>query len=222
MFQTPYDLYHSKEWKRFADKLKTERVNEDGFIICKQCGKPIVKKYDCIAHHTVELNDENVNDYLISFNPDLIQLIHFGCHNAKHQRSQGNFKQKVYIVYGAPCSGKTTWVSEQATPDDLIVDIDSIWECLTVADKYHKPSRLKANVFGVRDCLIDQIKTRKGNWCNAYLIGGYPLATDRERLSQMLRAELVFIDESFETCMERAKTDEWKEFIQNWFESYTE
>lgn len=224
MFQTPYDLYHSKEWLRFTARLKNDRINEDGFIICAHCGKPIIKKYDCIAHHTVELTDENVNDYLISFNPDLIELVHFACHNSKHKRAKGiqNFKQDVYIVYGSPCSGKTTWVNEQATADDLIVDLDSIWECLSVADRYHKPARLKANVFGVRDCLIDQIKTRKGNWRNAYIIGGYPLATDRERLSQMLRAELVFIDEDFETCISRAENDDWKKFVEDWFDAYTE
>ena len=57
MFQTPYDLYHSKEWQRFTARLKNDRINEDGFIICAHCGKPIIKKYDCIAHHTVELTD---------------------------------------------------------------------------------------------------------------------------------------------------------------------
>lgn len=225
MFNSPYELYHSKQWQRFANNLKTERVNRSGLIICDCCGQPIIKKYDCIAHHKIELTPENVNDYTISFNPELIELIHFSCHNKKHARGKNNhenFKQNVYIVYGSPCSGKTTWVNSIATENDLILDVDRIWECVSACDRYHKPPRLKANVFGIRDCIIDQIKTRKGNWRNAYVIGGYPLATDRERLANMLRAELIFIDEDRETCIARACNDDWKEFVNNWFENYTE
>ena len=222
MFTSTFEFYHSKQWESFANNLKTERIAKDGQIICSLCGKPIVKKYDCIAHHKIHLTAENINDYTISFNPDLIELIHFSCHNSLHTRAKNNFKQNVFIVYGAPCAGKSTWVRANATEDDLIVDIDNIWKCISTCDKYHKPPRLKANVFGIRDTLIDQIKTRKGNWRNAYLIGGYPLATERQRLSQLLRADLIFIDEDYDTCISRAKNENWENFIKEWFENYSE
>lgn len=218
-------FYKTKQWSGLVEQLKIERVNEQGELICEYCGKPITKKYDCIGHHEIELTEDNVNDYAISLNPKLIRLIHFRCHNKIHQRFDGktqNIYQNVYLVYGSPCSGKTTWVRSVANPDDLIVDLDSIWESICIADKYNKNNRLKANVFGIRDCLIDQIKTRTGMWRNAYVIGGYPLASDRDRLCKLLRAKPVFIDESKETCISRAVNDEWKEYIEDWFESYTE
>ena len=124
------------------------------------------------------------------------------------------------MVYGSPCSGKTSWVRDVANEDDLILDIDKIWESICLCDKYHKPNRLKANVFGIRDCLIDQIRTRTGMWRNAYIIGGYPLRTDRDRLSNMLGARLVFIDTSKEECLARAESEEWKEFIEDWFDNF--
>ena len=220
-FKSVNDFYKSKQWFGLVEQLKLERLNENGELICEHCGKPITKKYDCIGHHEIELTDENVNDYSISLNPELIRLIHFKCHNIKHQRFEG-FCQNVYLVYGSPCSGKSTWVRNVANPDDLIVDIDSIWECISGQDKYHKPARLKANVFGIRDCLIDQIRTRTGMWRNAYIIGGYPLKSDRDRLCNLLRAEPIFIDESKEICLSRAMNDEWKEFIEDWFNSYIE
>lgn len=214
-------FYKSKEWTKLLEVIKLERTNYNGDIICEYCGKPIVKKYDCIGHHVDELTEANVNDYRISLNPNKIMLIHHKCHNKIHQRFEG-FKQKVYLVYGSPCSGKTTWVRDVAYDDDLIIDMDSIWESICKADRYHKPNRLKANAFGVRDTLIDMVKCRRGMWRNAYVIGGYPLASDRERLAGLLSAELIFIDETREECLKRCKSDEWKTYVNEWFDLFTE
>lgn len=215
------NFYKSKEWYELVSRLKLERVNESGQIICEYCGKPIVRKYDCIGHHELELTDENVNDYNVSLNPENIKLIHFRCHNKIHERFDG-FKQHVYLVFGPPCSGKSTWVRDVANAGDLILDIDKLWEAVSIGDKYEKDYRLKANVFGLRDCLIDQIRTRKGMWRNAYVIGGYPLRSDRDRLCSLLRADPIFINESRDVCMSRAVTDDWKKFIEEWFENFTE
>ena len=215
------NFYKSKEWEKLIAVLRLERVNENGEVICEHCGKPISKKYDCIGHHKIELNEANVNNPEIAFNPDNIMLIHFRCHNQIHQRFDG-FKQEVFLVYGPPCSGKTTWVQSVSNPDDLILDLDRIWECICFSDKFHKPKRLKSNVFGIRDAILDQIKTRTGMWRNAYVIGGYALSSDRDRICDLLSARPVFIDTDEETCLSRAKTEEWKDYIYNWFDSYTE
>lgn len=221
MMFTLENFYTSKRWSKLVAQLKLERLNADGELLCAYCGKPIVKKYDCIGHHKKELTNDNVNDYTVSLNPENIELIHFKCHNKKHGRFEG-FRQRVYLVYGAPCSGKTSWVHEVAHQDDLIVDVDSIWECVSSSDRLHKPSRLKANVFGVRDCLLEQIKTRTGMWRNAFIIGGYPLRTDRDRLCKLLRAESVFIEEKKEICLSRAPNENWKEYIEDWFDDFVE
>lgn len=214
------NFYKSKQWEELRARLMLERV-KDGLLICEYCGKPITRAYDCIGHHEVELTDQNVNDYEVSLNPDNIKLIHFKCHNKIHKRFEG-FYQSVYLVYGAPCSGKTTWVHEVANEDDLILDIDAIWECVCISDKYHKPNRLKANVFGVRDCLLDQIRTRTGRWRNAFVIGGYPLRSDRDRLCDLLRAKPIYIEASKDECLSRALTEDWKEYIAEWFENFVE
>lgn len=214
-------FYKSKEWENLLQQLKLERVNSNGELVCEYCGFPIIKKYDCIGHHEIELTDTNVNDLEISLNPDNIKLIHHACHNRIHERFGHDKVKKVYIVYGPPCSGKSSYVNEIATKDDLILDIDKIWECISSSDKYHKSNRIKVNVFGVRDTLLDQIKCRVGMWKTAYVIGGYPLASDRERLSKLLGAELIFIDEDKDTCLSRCKNEEWKEFVNDWFDLYT-
>ena len=214
-------FYTSKEWIKHRNILIDERTTPDGFVICAACGLPIYKRYDIIAHHKIRLTEDNINDVDTAFNPDNIELIHFKCHNREHQRFDGYVK-RVYVVHGAPCSGKTTFVNENAYDDDLILDIDRIWESICKSDRLHKPNRLKANVFGIRDCIIEQIKQRLGMWRNAYVITTMPLANERERLAQMLGAELIHIDTDKETCMMRAPSDDWARFIEDYFESYTE
>lgn len=209
-------FYKSDRWRNLVERLKLERV-QDGQLLCELCGKPIVKAYDCIGHHKIELTQDNVDDANISLNPDNIMLIHFKCHNVIHERFNGRVGQKVYLVYGPPCSGKRAWVNENANADDLIVDIERIWKAIC---NEGKPRRLTANVFGVRDALIDMIRTRKGLWRNAFIIGGYPLRTERDRLCDLLGAELVFISADKETCI--ANDPDKKEFIEEWFAAYVE
>lgn len=213
------DFYKSREWEKLIEILKLERVNECGQVICGYCGGVITKKYDCIGHHMEELTEQNVNDPHVALNPSNVMLVHFTCHNKIHRRFEG-FYQQVYLVYGPPCSGKTTWVESVCNKDDLIIDINKIWESLCVSDKYHKSNRLKANVFGVRDALLDQVKIRKGMWRNCYVVGDYPLRTDRDRICNLLRAREVFIYEDKDVCLSRAQDDEWKKYIEEWFEDY--
>ena len=113
------------------------------------------------------------------------------------------------------------------TEGDLIVDIDSIWQCVSGCDRYVKPLRLRQNVFLVRDLLIDSIRLREGKWANAYVIGGYPLVSERERLIKVLGARAIFIDTPKAECLERLhkaddgrNVEEWEKFISDWWEKF--
>lgn len=224
-------FYRSKEWEHLIQILKIERVNkEDGILYCEHCGKPLIHKYDIIGHHKTELTETNVNDVNISLNPENIMLIHFRCHNEIHQRF-GYEQQKVYIVYGSPLSGKTTFVKENSTKDDLILDMDNIYNMLNFTnDKYYKSNRIKTNVFIIRDCILDMIKCRTGKWRNAWIIGGYPLPMDRKRLMDATGAELIHIDTSKEECLKRLYNDperqqvitEWEQYINDYFNKFKE
>lgn len=221
MWESPTQFYHSVEWRKFLQALKMERLNDDGQIICPVCGLPVVKAYDCIGHHKIELTPENVNDYSISLNPDLVELIHFKCHNKVHGRFSGKH-EGVFLVYGSPCAGKTTWVKQNAGFGDFILDIDVIWEAVSVSDRFHKPGALKQNVFQLFDIGLEQIKNRLGQWHNAFIIGSYPLRTDRDRIGSLTGAEPVFVEEKKEVCLSRAPNDEWRGYIEEWFDDFVE
>ena len=73
------------------------RITADGYVHCAICGKPILKMYDLIIHHKKKLSDENVNDAMISLNPDNMECVCFSCHNVLHDRWNG--KVEVKIIY---------------------------------------------------------------------------------------------------------------------------
>lgn len=216
------DFYRSKEWIDLMQVIRMERVDDEGQVICGHCGKPIVAKYDCIGHHVIALTEQNYTDANISLNPNNIMLVHHRCHNKIHDRLGLSYIKQIYLVYGAPCSGKSTWVKENMSYGDLVIDMDNIWECISGQDRYVKPNRLKQNAFGIRDELIRMVRMRQGNWLNAYIIGGYPLISERERLIKSLGAREIFIDTSKEECLERAidRPKEYTEYIDNWWEQY--
>ena len=220
-----YNFYRSKEWENLLKILKNERVDAQGNIICEHCGRPIVKAYDCIGHHKTELTEENYTDYNISLNPLNIALVHHKCHNIIHNKLFSNNRQ-VFIVYGSPLSGKSSWVAENMAEGDLIIDMDNIWQCVSGCNRYVKPNRLKSVVFSVRDNLLESVKYRRGKWKNAYIIGGYPYQAERERLAESLGAREVFIDTSYEECVNRLMTCEdrdtkqWEQYISDWWLQY--
>lgn len=220
------DFYNSEEWRGLLQIIKSERLNEGGFNVCEHCGKPIIKAYDCIGHHVIHLDEHNYMIAEISLNPDNIQLVHHRCHNIIHNKL-GYAQRQVYLIYGSPLSGKTSYVKDNMCEGDLIIDVDSIWECLSGCNRYTKPNRLKQNVFAIRDSLIDMVKVRRGNWSNAYIIGGYPLISERERLIKSLGARPIFIDTSKEECLKRLENcndgrnfSDWEKFILDWWEKF--
>jgi hypothetical protein len=236
---TRQQFYTSDTWSKFRKVIIEQRTDEDGFVRCAICGQPILKKYDLIVHHKKELDDLNVNDATVALNPDNVECVHFKCHNQIHERfgfnktSKGGIHQPVqkhvYIVYGSPCSGKSTWVKDVATKDDLIVDMDSIWQMISINDRYDKPDALRSVVFDLRDKMYDIIKYRSGRWHNAYIIVGGALKGDRERMKARVGADdLIFIDATKEECMARVRNRfddgdnrlKWYEYITDWFQKY--
>lgn len=210
-------------------QLIAERTNDEGFVIDEYNGEKIFKAYDIVAHHEQQLTLDNVNDFEISLNPANIKLVSQRSHNEIHGRFGYASGRKVYYVYGSPCSGKTSFVKNIKGNSDIVLDMDSIWQCITGGNRYDKPNALKTNAFIVRDCIFDMIRTRAGRWERAYVIEGGARKGDRERKIELLGAEPIFIDTDKETCLKRLASDDtrtdketWATYIEQWFNDYTE
>ena len=226
MYRDRQSFYTSIEWAKFRQNLIAERMHEDGFVYDEVTGKPIVRAYDIILHHKIELTEDNVMDVNVSLNPDNIQIVSHKTHNLIHNKL-GYASRQVYLVYGAPCSGKSTFVEESMQEGDLIIDVDRIWQCISGLDMYQKPARLKGIVFKVRDELLNSVKYRLGKWNNCYVIGGYALQSERDRMIRELGAREVFIDTSKEECLNRLEAscdgrnkEEWRGYIDEWFKRF--
>lgn len=212
VFNNLFSFYRSGEWQGLREAIVLERG-----AVCEHCGEPIIKAYDAICHHVVPLTEANVNDYKVSLNPDNIMVVHHKCHNDIHQRF-GTFQRHIYIVWGSPCAGKRAYVDEAAGADDLIIDIDRIYECLNDG----RSGRVYENVMQMYRTLIDMVKTRNGRWVNAWIVRGLPLTMDRERLAAEVGGELIHIDTSRETCEAVAvsRGGDWKKWVDDWWRKY--
>lgn len=232
MFTSLSQFYNSDIWRTFRLQLIDDRTNKkDDILYSEYSGKPVLKQYDIVAHHKIPLTMANVNDFNISLNPENIMLVSQKEHNEIHARFGFMTERKVYFVYGAPCSGKTTFVNDIKGNSDIVLDMDNIWQCITGGERYIKPNALKTNAFMLRDCMFDMIKTRAGKWERAYVIEGGAHKGDRTRKIELLGAEPIFINTDRETCLKRLASDlkrtetlkqEWTKYIEQWFEDYQE
>lgn len=228
MFTSLSQFYSSDMWRAFRLQLIAERTNQDdGILYCQHSGKPLLNSFDIVAHHIKPLTLQNVNDYSISLNPANILLVSQQAHNEIHARFGYCAQRKVYIVHGAPCSGKSSFVDSIKGNSDLVVDIDNLWQAVA-GKRYFKPPALKANVFAMRDALLQTVKTRAGNWERCFIVSGLPHRAERDRMRDVYGAELIHIDTDKETCLQRLQADdsrreyanEWRGYIDDYFQKY--
>ena len=163
-FKSLSDFYKSPEWITLRKRLMIERSTPEKGLLCQKCHETILNDPECIAHHIIELTPMNVNEIKISLNPNNILLVHHQCHNQIHERFGQGSRQKVYLVYGAPLSGKTSYVKAHKKRSDLVLDMDELYQAITLLPAYDKPLELSTNVFLLRDALLDQIRTRTAFW----------------------------------------------------------
>lgn len=228
-FKNKKQFYNSKEFYNFKTLLIQKRIEQYGDLKCEECGKVLLHRHDTIPHHSkIPLTDENCNDVNISLNEDNIQLVCFKCHN-KIEHRFSSYKRSVYLVVGSPCSGKSSWVKENANgQEDLILDFDNIWEAISVNERYIKPNRLKPIAFALRECLMEQIKMRAGSWINCYILTTEPYVMNRQRLINSLGIdEVIYIDTTKEECIKRLhekpdgrNIDEYTSFINNFYDNF--
>lgn len=68
-------FYNSKAWQDAR-----QAYIESRFGICERCGAPDSKQ----VHHTIWLDESNINDPKISLNPDNFELLCEICHQNEH------------------------------------------------------------------------------------------------------------------------------------------
>jgi hypothetical protein len=213
-------LYASKAWIELRQCLIIERGP-----VCQKCGRIMADTSKLIGHHTIALTANNVNDPSVALNKELIKLYCLDCHNKLPGHFNSGNHREVYLVYGAPCSGKMSLVNQMAERGDIIYDIDRVFECISGRPLYDKPDNLRFNAFAIRDKMLDMLKTRYGQWYSAFVVGTYPNKAERERVATDLGAELLYCNATREQCyatmQQRQLPTSYAEYIDRWFEDFT-
>lgn len=217
-------FYASKRWRDLRNMFVIERHG-----ICDRCGKDFSTDTTLLnAHHKEHLTDETLADPAVAVNPDNIEILCSRCHALQH-RQRGFIKKRkeVFIVYGSPLSGKTSYVRDNMDAGDLVVDLDAIRAAISFQPLYESPAPLVNTSFAVRDFLYDQIRIRSGGWQTAWIIAGLPRKDDRDRLAARLGASLILMEATKDECYKRLYAADdgrdltsWEQYIDNWFRDY--
>lgn len=137
--------------------------------------------------------------------------------------------QSVEIVYGAPCSGKSTYVREHAMEGDLFYDYDALVRAMTTEDKRGTEKTVAHEVaIGVRGLMINKLADEKCAAKRAYIITRWPTDNLREQLAGMDVVEHR-MEASREECLSRLESDDtrtdkvaWRDIINRWFDEHAD
>ena len=129
----------------------------------------------------------------------------------------------VFLIYGPPGAGKTTYAKKYMSPGDVLVDFDLIYQALTAAPVHERTNILFDRVEDCRKYLINTID-RYPEVRNTWVVMCAPKREDREPFRKT-GATLKLIKESAPVCIGRCRErgenwERWEKAIKKWFEDY--
>ena len=132
------------------------------------------------------------------------------------------------IVYGAPCSGKTTYVRENIGEKDIVYDYDEISRAITYGEHHlAKRDLTHQYVIDFRLAMINRLKDET-EIESAWFISTFLTDTFREYVKDM-NPEYIKMDATKEECLARLESDDmrpdkedWRSKIDEWFDKYGE
>lgn len=124
----------------------------------------------------------------------------------------------ITVVVGPPCAGKSTYVRENAQPNDAVVDFDSLATAFGSGTAHDTPGPLRRVVQAARRAAVSQILADPS-------LTAWVIDTDPSRfvLNTYRRAGATIhvLDPGIDVCLERAVTDERPDWtadqIRRWY-----
>ena len=136
-------------------------------------------------------------------------------------------KKNVYIIGGAPGSGKSTYVAGRKTDNDLVVDLDHICAALNcTGELYQNHEYILDIALQIQEMLYKAIEQRSGKWADAYVVTAASKA-EAEKLARRLSGELVMMDVPLDVCISNIRGDDRRkdraetfiDLASRWYES---
>ena len=126
----------------------------------------------------------------------------------KRDARRNTDSRRVYIIDGAPGSGKTTYVKNHKQPGDLVVDLDLLAGALQGDISAHPDyAAVMDPVLAAREAIYKTISDRTGTWNNAYVISSSPSQMHIKKLADQLGGTVVTMATNLEQCISQIEND---------------
>ena len=224
-------FYNSDKWKHCRDVYIQERLLTDGGM-CERCHEQAGAELHHIEHLSRHLlcgkarfamHKESIMQGFAKRKKKKV-LNESGLWFDENGRPH---KQEIYIVYGSPASGKSTYVKKNKFDDDMMIDVDRLKQAFGAVGRDDDFSNLLDIVLSVRDYIYKLVAEGKADCRRVWIIGGFPKKKQRQDLQEMFHAKMIFIDRSYDECIANANADAQRNnklfqeyIIRKWFEDY--
>lgn len=129
---------------------------------------------------------------------------------------------KVIVVYGCSCSGKSTYVKEHMTENDIVYDYDRLLSALTSRDSHTTEKHAAHNLITrLRYLIISNLKDDK-DIQRIFIITRWPTDGIKKMLDGF-EVEYKYLQANENECIKRLKNDDsrpdkeqWEKVIHQW------
>ena len=137
--------------------------------------------------------------------------------------------KKLRVIWGAPCSGKTTYCKKQLKGQDVVFDYDQIKRALTYGEDHEILDWIQNLIIKIRGTFLRTVKEDK-DIDDAFMIVSY-VTDDLKRFIEedigIKNVEYHLVETTLAECLANLEKDDTRpdkeketELIKKWFEQY--
>ena len=120
-----------------------------------------------------------------------------------------SIQKNVYVVTGAPGSGKSHMVNQNMTKFDIVFDYDRIADAMSPFAGIHgNHMYMKEVLLAVRETVINCFASRSGEWHDAYFITASPDRNAVDQLIVRMNAVELHMKSTMDECITRIQNDD--------------